>query len=124
MTNELLKLSDIKLMDRLGDPGSRDTTRVLAELKRRQTEAQSSSARWMKWSVVILTIATIANIVIQAGRYDISVAGVEPGKTTIVRVDRYTGTVETCVAAYAWAGNEGGDRTQPKWCEARLVSKR
>lgn len=65
MANELLSLSTTILMDRIGDPGSRDSHRVLAELQRRQTEAQISAAQWMQWSVVALALTTIINTAIQ-----------------------------------------------------------
>jgi len=65
MVNDLLSLTSEQLMDRMGQVGSRATIDVMAELSRRQTEAQISSALWMKLSVVTLTLATIINIAVQ-----------------------------------------------------------
>jgi hypothetical protein len=64
MANEFLTMSSEQLMDRLGTPGSIDTSRVLAELTRRQTIAATSSARWMKLSVAALVAANIIQIVL------------------------------------------------------------
>ena len=67
VANEFLTMSSERLMDRLGMPNSIDGHKVAAELLRRQTEAQIMAARWMRWSVVALTAATVINAVVQIG---------------------------------------------------------
>ena len=56
-----------ELTGSLGMPGSLNSQSVMAELTRRQMEAQITTARWMRWSVVALTIATVVNTLVQIG---------------------------------------------------------
>lgn len=120
MTNSLFALSNKRLVDKVSTPNSLDTTKAMAELCRRQTNAQIMSARWMSISVIVLTIATILNVALLFGRFEIAVAGTTANNTVIARIDRFTGNVETCVTGLAWAGNAGATKTQPDWCAARM----
>lgn len=65
MANSFSNMTLEQLTDSLGVPGSMGSQAVMAELTRRQTQAQIDAARWMRRSVVALTVATILNIVVQ-----------------------------------------------------------
>lgn len=65
-----------------------------------------------------------AGLIIAAmfGRYEIDVHTGGPITQTIVyRIDRLTGTVETCFPVYASFDDSGDLKKQPGWCKADLL---
>jgi hypothetical protein len=61
MANPWIDLSTDQLIDRIGDPGSRDSHAVEMHLLLRQTKAQIWATRYMFWSVVAITITSGLN---------------------------------------------------------------
>ena len=56
------------------------------------------------------------------GRFDIEVHIGGPIKQVVVyRVDRLTGTVESCFPVYASFDDPSARRDQPEWCKADLL---
>jgi len=61
MPNKWTALSTADLIDRIGDPGSRDSHAVEMQLLWRQTKAQIAATKYMLWSVVAITITSGLN---------------------------------------------------------------
>ncbi len=53
------------------------------------------------------------------GRYEINAHG--SGPHVVYRVDRLTGTVETCIPTIAAMEDVPSDAAQPKWCKPSFL---